>query len=103
EMSRCRSRVDDDRSAVGQLVERHLRDPLLLLRKQVLAVSHSELDAETLHGNRPAVNSPHHAKAFKRCQVSPDGLRGDVEIVGKLPDFHATLATGPTQDLLVTF
>src|SRR5665647_2336981 len=102
-MYRRRSRIDDDRSAVGQLVERDLGDPLLLPREPLLAVSHSELDPETLHGDRPAVNSPQHPQAFKRRQVSPDRLGGDVEIVGKLPDFHATLAPGPTQDLLVAF
>src|SRR5665647_3438799 len=102
-MYRRRSRIDDDRSAVGQLVERDLGDPLLLPREPLLAVSHCALDPETLHGNRPAVNSPQHPQAFKRRQVPADGFGGHVKIVGKPLDLDAAITTGSAQDLLVAF
>jgi hypothetical protein len=49
------------------------------------------------------MDAPQQPQAFKCREVSSDRLRGHVELVGKLPDFHAAVATRSAQDLLVAF
>ena len=67
--------VEDDRAAVGELVERRLRDPLLLARELALAVGDAGLEAEPLDRDRPAVHPAEQAVPLEDREVPADGLR----------------------------
>ena len=95
--------VDDDRPAVRELVERDLRDPLLLPGEARLALVDRRLDPEPLHRDGAAVDAPQHTEPFERCQVASDGLGGDIEVLSDLLDLDATFAARTPQDLLVAF
>ena len=81
EAHRRRAGVEDDRAAVGQLVERRAGDALLLGDRMHLAVGDARLDAQPLDRDRSAVHPAEDAAPFERGQVAANGLRGD----GQLP------------------
>jgi hypothetical protein len=49
------------------------------------------------------MDSPQQSQSFKRCEVSPDRLRGYFQLVCKLLNFYTAMAAGSAQDFLVAF
>ena len=94
--------VDDDRAAVGQLVERRARDALLLGDRVHLAVGDARLDAETLDRDRAAVHPAQHAAALEGGQIAPHGLGCHREVAGQTGDLDPAADARGVEDLLVT-
>ena len=94
--------VEDDRAAVGELVERRAGDALLLVDGVHLAVGDARLDAEALDRDRAAVHATQHAAPLEGGQITPDGLRCDGQFPCESRDLDPAADAGGVEDLLVT-
>jgi len=72
-------RIEDDRPAVRELVERGPGDALLLRGHDRLALGHRQLEAEPLDRYRAAVHTVQKPAALKRCEVAAHSLLRHVE------------------------
>ena len=82
ELSGRRSRVDDDRRAVGDELGRAPGDRALGLL--LLAGAKGVLRLDAAHRDRAAVLAPHHARLGEPGQVAPDGDLCDAQAVGQI-------------------
>src|SRR5690606_5877395 len=98
---RGRAGVEDDRAAVGQLVEGSLRDAFLLACHPRLAVCDRGLDAEPLDGDRAAVHAAQKPAPLEECQVAADRLWGHVEGLGELAHLDPAVLARSREDLLL--
>ncbi len=97
------ARIDDDGTAVGQLFECGLGDPVLLCGVHAEPLADRQFHAQPINCNGAAVHPAQHAAPLQAGQVPADGLRGDVEHVGEPVDIDTSVGAGEAEDGLLPF